>query len=227
MLFVPDPRQPGRWHPRISPWKTESFQSLSQEQQQRFGAMHEDFFYHLHNDFWRRIAETRLATVVNATSMLPCAEDLGMLAECVPVVLNELQVLSLEVQRMPKQPGVKLADPKTYPYMCVATTSTHDMPPLRLWWMQQTANAADPTPEQCRQVISDHMVSPAMLAILPLQDWMAVDGQIRRADPAEEQINVPADPHHYWRYRLHLPIEALNAATPFNQNVKSLVAERP
>lgn len=205
-LFVEDPYQPGRYHPRIAGYETEMFRTLTEDQQHAFGRLHEDFFYHRHNELWRNNGLKHLPAVVNATSMLACAEDLGMIPACVPSVLNHLQILSLEVQRMPKEFGVSLGNPDVYPYPSVATTSTHDMPPLRLWLLQNSADGHDPSVEECRPYIDAHLRSPAMLTILPLQDWLAIDAVRRRPDPREEQINIPANTRHYWRYRMHIPL---------------------
>lgn len=210
-LFVEDSYQPGKYHPRIAGYDTEMFRTLPEDQRNAYGRLHEEFFYRRHDDLWRKNAERRLPAVVNATSMLACAEDLGMIPACVPSVLNKLQVLSLEVQRMPKEFGVSLGRPETYSYQSVATTSTHDMPPLRLWLMQVSSPMTDPTPEQCAEYINAHVHSPAMLTILPLQDWLSADAKLRRPDPTEEQINIPSNPRHYWRYRMHLTLENLLA----------------
>jgi 4-alpha-glucanotransferase len=65
-----------------------------------------------------------------------------------------------------------------------------------------------------------------MFAILPLQDWLAIDERLRLADPDAERINIPADPNHYWRYRMHLTLEQLLSEDEFNEQVRSLVALR-
>lgn len=202
VLFVADPHTAGAYHPRIAGYETEQFARLSPSQQQAYRQLHEDFFYRRHDDLWRENAEKRLPPLIDSSHMLACAEDLGMIPACVPSVLDSLQILSLEVQRMPKEFGAKEGHPLRYPYLSVATTSTHDMPPLRLWWMQ-THGGEDPSPEQCRQVIGLHRNAPSMLTVLPIQDWLAADGSMRRSDPTEEQINIPSNPRHYWRYRLH------------------------
>ena len=72
--------------------------------------------------------------------------------------------------------------------------------------------------------MEQHLKSPAMLCILPLQDWLAVDGAVRyQGDPADERINVPAIPRHYWRYRMHLTLEALIAQTALNAKLKGMI----
>lgn len=207
VLFVEDPRQKGCYHPRIEGYETPQFRRLGSLQQEAYRRLHEEFFYRRHNHLWAENALRRLPAVVDATSMLPCAEDLGMIPACVPSVLSRLQVLTLEVQRMPKEYGVRLGRPENYPYMSVATTSTHDMPPLRLWWLQE--QGCDPTAEQCRTLVEQHIKSPSMLAVLPLQDWLAPSLELRNNNPRSEQINDPANPNHVWRYRLHLNIEQL------------------
>lgn len=202
VLFVNDSLTPEAYHPRIGGYDTERFRTLTDEQRKAYMRLHEDFFYHRHDNMWRDNALRRLPALIDATHMLACAEDLGMIPACVPGVLNHLQVLSLEVQRMPKELGKQIGVPAHYPYLSVATTSTHDMPPLRLWWLQ-THGGEDPAPEVCAEIITAHMESPSMLTILPIQDWLAADASLRRDDPTEEQINIPSNPRHYWRYRLH------------------------
>lgn len=208
VLFVEDPRQPGHYHPRIEGYDTNQFRRLSSGQQEAYRRLHEDFFYRRHNDMWAANALRRLPAVVDATAMLPCAEDLGMIPACVPSVLSRLQVLTLEVQRMPKEYGVRLGNPQNYPYMSVATTSTHDMPPLRLWWLLE--QGCDPSTEECAAMVREHVESPSMLVVLPLQDWLASSATLRSPNPRSEQINDPANPNHVWRYRLHLNLEQLS-----------------
>lgn len=205
-LFVEDPRRPGFFHPLIMGHETPAFRALTPELQAAFRALHEDFFYRRHNDFWALSALSKLPALINETPMLACAEDLGMIPACVPDVLGSLQILALEVQRMPKEYGVALADPARYSRLNVATTSTHDMPPLRLWLRER---GDDDSPELCERYLREHILSPAMLAVFPIQDWLAIDGTLRRPDPAEEQINIPAVSNHYWRYRLHIPLEKM------------------
>lgn len=230
LLFVPDPRKPGYFHPRILGYKTRAFAALPLAQQQAYSNLHEDFFYHRHNDFWAESALKKLPDLVDATPMLACAEDLGMIPACVPQVLQQLRILALEVQRMPKQYGRVLALPADYAWLNVATTSTHDMAPLRLWWSERPDQsrfyAAEATPEACRAVIAEHSASPAMLLILPIQDWLALSPGLRRHNPAEEQINVPANPRHYWQYRLHVPLEQLIADSALTADMRSLTSRR-
>lgn len=241
LLFLPDPTRSGLYHPRIAAHETKAFEALSPDQQKAFRILHEDFFYKRHNDFWRCSAMKKLPPLIDATSMLACAEDLGMIPGCVPGVMEDLRLLSLEVQRMPKQFGHTFGNPADYPWLSVGTTSTHDMAPLRLWWRQspeltnrffsEILHRKESTPidadcDICYQILCDIMRSPAMLAIIPLQDWLSVSDRLRNPDPTAEQINNPADPNHYWRYRMHIDVDTIRADQSFNDKVRALIALR-
>ena len=220
LLFIEDPRHPGLYHPRILGFEAPMFGRLDEYSRNAYRALYEDFFYRRHNDFWRDSALMKLPALVNATPMLACAEDLGMIPACVPEVLDRERILALEVQRMPKEFGVEVANPAMYGWMNVATTSTHDMPPLRLWLEE---SGADSSAAACEEFVGVHAASPAMLAVLPIQDWLSVSSELRRPVAAEEQINVPADPNHYWRYRMHLTLEQLLEAGEFNKEMVKVV----
>ena len=77
----------------------------------------------------------------------------------------------------------------------------------------------------CRRIVDMHLRSPAMLAILPLQEWLATDAALRSPHADRERINIPAAPRYYWRYRMHINIEDLLANTPYNNTIKDLITE--
>ena len=180
----------------------------------------------------------KLPALIDATDMLVCGEDLGMIPACVPDVMSQLRILSLELQRMPKAYGCTFDNPAHYPYYSVCTTSTHDMSGIRGWWQEdpnltqrywnELLRQRGKAPENCEAwicetIVRQHLDSPAMLTILPLQDWMATDEHLRYPDPDFERINIPANPNHYWRYRMHLTLEELLQADDFNHQVSRLV----
>ncbi len=239
VLFIEDPYQKGKYHPRISAHTTYIYKSLNDYEQLTFNRLYDHFYYHRHNEFWQEKAMTKLPSLIESTQMLCCAEDLGMIPACVPDVMNQLGILSLEIQRMPKDSSTIFAETNKYPYLSVCTTSTHDMPGIRQWWEsdskttlnfynQVIGNKGDAPyfaePWICRRIVEMHLESPSMLCILPLQDWLATDGTLRRQDPREEQINVPANPHHYWRYRMHMTLEKLRSETQFNRSISDMIA---
>lgn len=181
----------------------------------------------------------KLPQLTQSTRMLVCGEDLGMIPDCVAWVMNDLRILSLEIQRMPKDPAQEFGRPDWYPYRSVCTISTHDMSTLRGWWeenSQQTQRyfnsvlgrygtaPAEATPEICEEIVCNHLYGNSILCILSLQDWLSIDGKLRNPNAQEERINVPANPRHYWRYRMHLTLEQLMQADGLNEKIKSLIA---
>ncbi len=239
VLFIEDPRRKGYYHPRIGAQSTFAYRLLDGWHRDAFNRLHDDFFFRRHNDFWRETAMRKLPKLLAATGMLACGEDLGMIPDCVPDVMHGLQILSLEIQRMPKSVHDTFADPARYPYLSVCTTSTHDMNPLRAWWEEDRAtterfyrevlHGEGGTPYFCepwvaRRIVDMHLASPAMFTILPWQDWMAIDGELRFTYPDRERINVPAIPRYYWRYRMHMSIEELLRKEDFNAQLRDMIA---
>ncbi len=225
------------FHPRCSMHMTKSFQELDHEDKWRMDDLYVDYFYRRQESFWQARGYEKLPVMRKASPMLLCGEDLGMVPDCVPGVLKELGILSLEIQRMPKSSKVEFADPSHAPYMSVVSPSTHDMPTIRGWWREDprvTANFAwqafgeafpknELSGEMASRIILQHLHSPAMWAIFPLQDLLAMDENLRLPDPDAERINVPAIMPYYWRYRMHLGIEELAAADGFNAKVARFV----
>lgn len=238
VLFIEDPVEKGKYHPRISAQFTYIYRSLNDYEKWCFDRLYDDFFYHRHNDFWYGKAMWKLPPLIDATKMLVCAEDLGMIPDCVPAVMEKLEMIALEIQRMPKIPGEEFGDTWHYPYYSVCTTSTHDMGGIRMWWEENRektqhyfnnvlhesgAAPYNAEPWICDRIIDLHLESPSMLCILPLQDWLSTDAKLRRDNPFEELINIPANPRHYWRYRMHLPVERLLEAHDFNTRMKERI----
>lgn len=241
VLFVRDHKDENRFHPRISVQFDFIYESLYDSDKYVFNKLYNDYFYRRNNQFWYREAMRKLPLLVNATRMLVCAEDLGMVPDCVPWVMNELKILSLELQSMPKDPTVRFGHLDRNPYRSVCTISSHDMPTLRQWWDEDTARTQDyytsmlgrgdaaphPLPGWlARDILSRNLASPSMLCILSIQDWLSIDEKLRLPDQNAERINIPANPKHYWRYRMHLNIEDLLQNQDFTANVRELVGQR-
>ncbi len=235
-LFIEDPYNKGKYHPMIGGMQSEEFALLTHGQKESYSKMYHNYFYTRHNDFWYNNAMKKLQQLIASTNMLTCGEDLGMLNESVSRCMNNLKILSLELQIMPKEYGVDLGNPAKYPYLSVCTTSTHDCQTLRMWLGERNSTKAasaskdahtdDAPAEDCAKVLAENLASPSMLAIFPLQDWMSIDGKLRKKDPSSERINIPAIADHYWRYRMHITIEELMKATSFNRKVKELASRR-
>ena len=238
-LFLQDPRQEGYYHPKIGARDTQSYYVLDAYRRAAFDRLYDDFFYRRNNEFWKDKAMQKLPALLDSTGMLACGEDLGMIPATVPQVMSDLRILSLEIQRMPKSVHDNFANPAWYPYLSVCTTSTHDMNPIRAWWEEDRQVTAQFWHEMlggqgdapyfcepwiCRQILNQHVWSPAMLTILPLQDWLSMDPQLRRSNPNDERINVPANSRHYWRYRMHLTLEQLSQASEFNSELADMIS---
>ena len=238
VLFVPDTKEKDKYHPRIGIQRDFIFRSLNELEQNAFNKLYDQYYYHRHNDFWRQQAMKKLPQLTQSTRMLVCGEDLGMIPDCVSSVMNDLRILSLEIQRMPKNPMYEFGYLNEYPYRSVCTISTHDMSTLRGWWEEdylQTQRYYNTmlghygtaptvaTPELCEEVVRNHLKSNSILCILSLQDWLSIDGKWRNPNVQEERINVPANPRNYWRYRMHLTLEQLMKAEELNDKIRELI----
>lgn len=238
VLFIEDQIEKGKYHPRIAAQKTYAYRMLTDCEKSNFDRLYNDFFYTRNDDLWKEKAMWKLPPLIDETEMLTCAEDLGMIPACVSSVMNDLAILSLEIQRMPKDQGCEFGNTWTYPYLSVCTTSTHDMGGIRQWWEENREKTqrfynsilhVDGTapycaePWICEKIIDLNLKSPSMLCILPLQDWLSISSDIRRENPYEEQINNPSNPRHYWCYRMHLTIEKLLSETLYNNRILEMI----
>lgn len=240
VLFLRDSKDPNKFHPRISVQYDFIYESLYDNDKAAFNRLYNDYYYRRNNQFWYGEAMKKLPVLVQATRMLACAEDLGMVPDCVPWVMNQLRILSLEIQSMPKEPNERFGHLSRNPYRSVCTFSTHDMPTMRQWWdedpqrtqeyyntmLYRQGAAPHPLPGWlARDIISRQLTSPSMLCVLSIQDWMAMDEGLRLPDANAERVNIPAIAQYYWRYRMHINIEDLMANDSFTQNIKDLVTE--
>ena len=241
VLFVRDKTNRNLFHPRIAAYSTYSYKHLQEHERWAFDSMYEDFFYHRHNQFWQQQAMSKLPPLISSTNMLCCGEDLGMVPSCVPDVMNELKILSLEIERMPKSTQVEFAELNHLPYLSVSTTSTHDMSPIRLWWtedrdvtqryynhvLQHDGEApAECSPKLCMEIVNHHLQSSAMWVIVPWQDWISISGKLSHNNPEDERINIPSEPNHYWRWRMHITLENMIKQSELNAIMQNISKRR-
>ena len=238
VLFLEDPKQPEMYHPRIGVFNEPVYDALTAEEKDAFMRLYNNYYYQRHNFFWGSEGTRRLTEVFGETRMLSCAEDLGMLPDCVQPVLDALRILTLEIQSLPKQTGFEFTHLDGNPYRSVATFSTHDMSPMRLWWsespertqryyvtmLQKQGRAPEQLPAHlAEEIIARHLYCPSMMCMLSLQDWLAMDGELRSKNPREERINVPSDPYNRWKYRMHITIEELLKADKYNSKLRTMI----
>ena len=236
IIFLEEPgSQMQQFHFRIGMENTSSFRDLDDYSKQKLKELYLDYFFRRQDDFWRKEAMKKLPELKRSTEMLVCGEDLGMVPACVPDVMRQLGMLSLEIQRMPKQISQEFFHPNDAPYLSVVTPSTHDMSTIRGWWEEDTTKTQHfynnmlghygSSPFYCepyinKEIVLQHLYSPAMWSIFQLQDIIGSSAALRREKPADERINIPADAKHYWKYRMHLTLEDLLQQTAFNADLK-------
>lgn len=238
VLFVRDPNRPSCFHPRIAFHDTNSYMNLNDNTRYQLDELYIEYFYQRHDELWKEQALKKLPAILQATDMLVCGEDLGMIPGCVPGVMNELGILTLEVQRMPKDPKIEFLHPSDAPYLSVSTTSTHDTSTLRGWWEEDAGKSERffrtimgnhapfnkvMEPWLAKDILQQHFWSPAMWVIFPFQDLLAMDEELRRQDFEAERINMPAVAQHYWRYRIHVTIEKLLKSSRFNTELHRMI----
>lgn len=241
VLFLPARNAPGCYSPRVSMEQTQSFRDLPGDLRSTLMRISNYYFYERQEPLWEAQAWKKLPALKASTEMLVCGEDLGMVPACVAPTMTALNILSLNVQRMPKDPKDKFFHPSRAPYMSVVTPASHDTSNLRAWWEEdesvrwefwkdQMGNYGSAPPfflsgAIATDIVKMHLYSPAMWAIFPLQDLLAMDEKIRLNDASQERINVPATPKHYWRFRFHISIDQLKKAKDFNTTLKALIDE--
>lgn len=238
VLFVEDCSDKGKYHPRISAYKTKWYSKLNDNMRASFDGLYHDFYYNRHNMFWQEEAMRKLPALIGSTNMLACGEDLGMIPACVETVMNDLRILSLEIERMPKKIDCEFASVSDYPYMSVCATSTHDMSPIGSWWEENQYNIQkyyndvlhtdgvspkSATSYVFSKIVSNHLASPSMLCILPVQDWLSISDDLPRKDDIYNQINEPDNPNHYWKYRMNISTEELMENDKLNDKISEMI----
>lgn len=238
ILFEQEGTGKTEFHFRIALDHTSSFRYLSPQLKEKIWALYIDYFYRRQNHFWKKESLKKLPRLKAVTNMLVCGEDLGMVPDTVPGVMKQLGILSLEIQRMPKQQELTFFNPANAPYLSVVTPSTHDMSTIRGWWQENRAltqqfyntelGQSGEAPYFCepwinRAIVLQHLYSPAMWSIFQLQDILGMNAELRRENPEDERINVPANSQHYWRYRMHISLEQLIKERGFNDELKGYV----
>jgi 4-alpha-glucanotransferase len=240
ILFEEEDSNAQKFHFRISLDKTSSFFQLDNYTKSVLWPLYIDYFYYRQNDFWKKEAMQKLPSLKRNTKMLVCGEDLGMVPPCVPDVMNQLGILGLEIERMPKSPGKEFFHPDDAPYLSVVMPSTHDMSTIREWWEENPEQTQrfynymlgqyGEAPKTCedwisKKIILQHLYSPAMWSVFQLADLLSMNEKLRVEDPHEERINIPADPDHYWHYRMNMNMEDLLKEKEFNAGLKNYIKE--
>ena len=240
VILLKDEKNTNQYHFRIGMQDTDSFKNLPVHEQHILNELYRKYFFETQNGLWFKEAQAKLDAIQRSSNMLICAEDLGMVPDMVEDVLKSREILALQVQRMPKAATENFTHPKNAPYLCVVTPSTHDMSTLREWWEEDRNSTQNfynyllghygTAPFYCepwisKEIIKQHLSSPAMWSVFLLQDFLGMNNDIRRENPKEERINLPADPNHYWNYRMHITLEFLLEQEEFTAELQHMILE--
>ncbi|WP_370897292.1 4-alpha-glucanotransferase [Chryseobacterium gossypii] len=227
------------YHPRFNVYNTDSYKFLSDWEKKAIYDLYHDYFFRRQDYLWYKKAMEKLPVILNATKMLICGEDLGMVPDCVPVVMDELAIIALKVQRMPAE-SIPFYNPKHASYLNVVTASSHDSSTLRQWWKEDPVLTQQYFNQQLIQygkapeelsvhlaeiIMKQHLYTDAMLAIFPIQEFFATDEELINENLDHERINNPAVFPHYWRYRMHLKLEDLKEKKAFNQKIATWIED--
>lgn len=229
-----------QYYPRYGMQVLSTFRYLDSNVQRKIEELYVDYFYRRQDGHWKYSALRKLPALKRSTNMMICGEDLGMMADCVTSVMNELGILSLEIQRAPKIDTIEFFHPADAKYLSVVTPSTHDMSTIRGWWEEKPDVTQRFYNQQlghwgqapyfaewwvCRDILVQHLYSPAMWAIFQIQDLFSINPELRRENPNDERINVPSNTKNSWRYRMHIYLEDLLQNDAFNSELKNYITQ--
>jgi 4-alpha-glucanotransferase len=197
---------------------------------------------------WEKRGEGILSALQSSTDMLVCAEDLGDVPRCVPVVLSRLNILGLKILRWYRDydhaaQGADAAfiPPTAYPALSVCTPSVHDTSTIRGWWRENAAEREsffaslgvtgpcpeEMTPDLLRKIVSHCCTASSLLVIFQIQDLLDMDGSLWSADPREDRINIPGTINdHNWTWRMPRSIEELSRRTGLRDSLRSMTSAR-
>ena len=251
VILVPDPNHAGSYQVRTEvkmdhtdmtqdgpiEYASSSWLELPDDERAIVERLYVDFAYNRQSGLWVGKALEKLDLLKDSTNMLICGEDLGQLTESILAALREKALLSLRVQRMSKDKNSQFDEVEHYQYLSVCCPATHDSSSLRGWWEENRSVIrdfwhtqlwrGDEPPATCEPWISEmiikkHLWSNSMWAVFLLQDLTGIAQHLRRQSPQDEQINIPADPHHKWRYRYPYSLEEITGDWNFTQHLHGL-----
>ncbi|KAM0907019.1 hypothetical protein ACQ4PT_016421 [Festuca glaucescens] len=238
IVLIRDPEDSTKYYPRFNLEDTSSFRDLDEHSKNVFRRLHYDYYFARQENLWRQNALKTLPVLLDCSDMLACGEDLGLIPACVHPVMQELGLIGLRIQRMPSEPNCEFGIPSQYSYMTVCAPSCHDCSTLRAWWEENEGRRSrfyksvigsedEPpsrcTPEVVHFIVQQHFDAPSMWAIFPLQDLLALKDKYTTRPAVEETINDPTNPKHYWRFRLHVPLESMLEDKDIQATIKELV----
>jgi 4-alpha-glucanotransferase len=226
------------WHYRNS----RAYASLSGEEKSRL----EELLVKHDADsevIWEKQGKNLLSILCESSSMLPCAEDLGEVPNCVPRVLAKLKILGLKVVRWHRdkdKPGSPFVPFENYPELSVCTAAVHDSSTLREWWEREADQQGFcgfigyPSlprvynPGVAKVLLQRMAAAASRFRVFQIQDLLHLSLRWYAEDPASERINVPGSATPFnWTYRLPAPVEEIAKDEDLIQAVLDLARAAP
>lgn len=228
--------------PLYTYYATRAYESLGQEEKWNFDKLIQETILDAET-LWEKQGNELMDFMKNTADMLVCAEDLGVIPDCVPRILASHEILGLKIVRWARNwnhPGQPYYPVKNYPLLSVCTPSVHDTSSLRQWWYEERDHRdfldaidvkedphQDYTPELAQKIISGLMGTSSLLAIFAIQDLLAMDSGLRPGNPDEERINFPGTvSERNWSYKMKPSLEILHSQGEFNKMLKSIIHPR-
>jgi 4-alpha-glucanotransferase len=192
---------------------------------------------------WEDQGKRLLSMLIASSSMLPCAEDLGAVPDCVPRVLTGLKILGLRVVRWHRawdtqgQPYIPFEE---YPELSVCTPAVHDSSTVREWWDTEADQQVfcdfigvpslpkRYNPGTAKTVLQKIASAASRFRVFQIQDLLHLSPKWYAQDSAAERVNVPGTYNEFnWTYRLPASIAEIGTDTDLAKAVGELVAVAP
>ena len=195
------------------------------------------------NELWARHAYKLLKVMRDTTEMLTCAENLGVVPEAVPRVLDALGILSLYIPRWAHywdKEGQPPIPPAEYRPDSVCAPSVHDTSTVRGWWQTEsgrdllwrTLGLPGDAPAvfdafAARTVYEGFARSASRILVLQIQDLLVFEPRLLHPDVAQERVNVPGSYNDFnWTYRLPILLEEFVRIESIGREVETITAAR-
>lgn len=184
---------------------------------------------------WPDLGKAHLAMLIDTTTMLPLAEDLGTIPEPVYPILKNLGICGTKVVRWQKNRDGYLPYDQYEPFS-LTTLSTADMDLLTTWW-KRTPEESVPfahfkrwpyhpilAPSQHLELLRDAHHTPSYFHINLLQEYLTLFPELSWPTPEEERINIPGTllPTN-WTYRFRPLLEEITSHPGLASALKDII----
>lgn len=226
VLFIEDPHDHDRFHPRINGTRTHRYGILGEKEAEAYRRISHDFFGDRNIAHWKALGYRRLPEIMAAEDMLAISGDRKPAAGFIAKVLDDLKILRTRIQRE-RNADNTFGNPASYPYLSICSTGTTGMDCLIKWWDNNPDDAReyytrymhryDSVPgtcssDLCTDIIREHLLSSSILTIMPIEDWCSSDEKYL-ADIREARSGS----------RMPVTVDELTDNTVFNRKISGLI----